>query len=303
MENKFAVLYIRVSSSDQIDNLSVGVQEEMCRKKAKDEGYEVLDVLKDEGVTGKKRNRPEFDVLRELIMQNKVSAVVAVDSSRLFRNGMAHRELMEIIMEKGIRVLYLRQASPENNASSKLSDRMMADINEFYSDQISDKVKDTLYAKANAGYFPTMPPPGYRNADRPDAEDRYGRKIIEPHPIMAPIITELFQLYSTGLYSVYELTEVMNQRGLRSYRGFPISANRVFDLLKNRIYIGEIKWGKAYIREGKHEWLTDVNTFNRVQAVMESNNHKASRKRKHKWLLSGFVYCANHGKRYVGEWH
>jgi site-specific DNA recombinase len=303
MEPRYAVAYVRVSTSDQIDNLSVGVQEDMCIQKAKAEGYEILHVLKDEGITGKRRNRPEFDILRELVEQGKVSAIIAVDSSRLFRNGKAHRELMEKVMERGIKVLYLRQASPEDNASSKLSDRMIADVNEFYSDQISDKVRDTLYAKARAGYFPTSAPPGYKNVDDSEAIDRYGRKIIVPHPVMGSLIAELFKLYATGIYSVYDLADLMEKRGLRTHKGKPIAPSVLYTILRNRIYIGEVKWGKAYCKEGKHTPLIDSDIFNRVQGILDTHNHKATRRRKHKWLLSGFVVCANHQSRYVGEWH
>jgi site-specific DNA recombinase len=144
---------------------------------------------------------------------------------------------------------------------------------------------------------------GYHNVDKPNAPDRFGQKVIEPHPIMAPLIKELFALYSTGVYSVYDLTDLMNERGMRSHKGFPLSPSRVFDLLKNRVYLGEVKWGKAYCKNGKHEHLIDEDTFNRVQAVLATNNHKATRRRKHKWLLAGFVRCSNHGRRYVGEWH
>ena len=120
---------------------------------------------------------------------------------------------------------------------------------------------------------------------------------------MASLITELFQLYATGVYSVYDLTALMNKRGLRSHKGYELSASRVYDLLRNRIYLGEVKWGKAHNKNGKHTPLIDEATFNQVQTVLNSNNHKACRRRKYQWLLSGFLWCTLHSKRYVAEWH
>ena len=303
MESKpHAVVYIRVSTEDQKDGLSPEVQEDLCIKRAESAGYEVLEVIDESGISGFKE-RVGIKKIEDYIKDGKISAVVALSSDRLFRNTSAHIDMMRLVFQREVQVLYVHQASPENNASSIMTDSMMAVANQFYRDQVSDKVKASLYAKVEAGYFPAQPPVGYRNVDNPDATDRFGRKVIEPDPIMAPFIRELFQLYSTGVYSVYDLTELMNEKGLRSRRGFAFSPSRTFDLLKNRVYLGEVKWGKAYTKNGKHEPLVDEATFNRVQAVLESNNHKASRRRKHTWLLAGFVRCAKHDRRYVAEWH
>jgi DNA invertase Pin-like site-specific DNA recombinase len=302
MDKKQAVVYIRVSTEDQKDGLSPDVQKSLCMKRAEEAGYEVIEVIDESGISGFKE-RDGIKRIQEYIKEKKISAIVALSSDRLFRNAPAHMEMMRLAIEREVKVLYVYGTSPDGSATSIMADSVGAVINQFYRDQVSEKVKATLYAKVEAGYFPSLPPVGYMNVDKPDAPDRFGKKVIEPHPIMAPLIKELFQLYSTGAYSVYDLTDLMNGRGLRSYKNLPLSPSRVFDLLKNRVYIGEVRWGKAYCKNGKHEPLVDEDIFNRVQAVMATNNHKATRRRKHKWLLAGFVICASHGRRYVGEWH
>lgn len=302
MQEKHAIVYIRVSTEDQKDGLSPEVQKSLCLKRAEEAQYEVIEVIDESGISGFKE-RDGIKKIQQYIKEGKISAIVALSSDRLFRNAPAHMEMMRLAIEREVKVLYVYGSSPDGSATSIMADSVGAVINQFYRDQVSEKVKATLYAKAEAGYFPSLPPVGYHNVDKPNAAVRFGQKVIEPHPLMAPLIKELFAMYSTGIYSVYDLTDLMNERGLRSHKGFPLSPSRVFDLLKNKVYIGEVKWGKAYCKKGKHEPLIDEDTFNRVQAVMESNNHKATRRRKHKWLLAGFIRCATHGRRYVGEWH
>lgn len=299
-----AVIYVRVSTDDQKEGLSPEVQKRLCIKKTEDSGYKVLEVLDDSGLSGFKEDRPGIVRIKELITKRKISAIVTLSSDRLFRNSRAHMEMMEQIFVNGIQLLYVHQASPENNAPSKMSDGMFSLVNQFYRDQISDKVKATMYEKARSGYYPTRPPIGYKNIVNPDGNaNRLARNIIAPDPEMAPLIKELFNSYATGLYNVYDLTDLMISKGLRSHNGFKPFPGRIYDLLKNRIYLGEVRWGPVHNPDGKHEPLIGEATFNRVQAVMESNNHKACRRRKHKWLLAGFVYCASHLKRYVAEWH
>lgn len=94
----------------------------------------------------------------------------------------------------------------------------------------------------------------------------------------------------------------MYQKGLRAKTGAQLSHSRFYDLLKNRIYIGELYWGEIHAK-GQHEPLTDIETFNRVQMVMGGHNRHACRRRKYQWLLGGFLYCFKHQRRYTAEHH
>ena len=300
-----AVGYIRVSSRDQKEQgLSLEVQEKLCRERATQEGYDLVELFDDGGISGWKSERPGMNRIRELITTKKIEAVIALASDRIFRNELAHLEFMNLIFKHKIRLIYIQQASPEDNATSKMSDRMLANINQFYRDQISDKVKGTLYAKAEAGYYPTKPPPGYKNIVNPDTGvERLGKRIIVPDPVMGSLITELFHLYSSGTYSVYVLADVMYAKGLRNHKGGRISTANIYYMLRNRTYVGEISWGTVKGVAGKHEPIVDVLTFKRVQDVMTTHNRKACRRRKYQWLLAGFLICTTHNRRYVAEWH
>ena len=303
-ERPLAAAYIRVSTRDQKDEgLSLEVQEKLCRERAERDGYDLLEILNDGGISGHEAERPGLNRIRELITENKVQAVVALSSDRIFRNSRAHMEFMDLVFKYQIRLLYVSGATPEDNATSKMSDRVLATINQFYRDQISDKVKDTLYAKAEAGYYPTKPPPGYTNIEIKDAVERLGKRVIIPDPVMGPIITEMFQLYSTGTYSVYVLADMMYAKGLRNRKDGKISTANIYYMLKNRTYVGEVSWGTVHGVVGKHEPLADRLTFNRVQEVMTTHNRKACRRRKYQWLLAGFLTCATHERRYCAEWH
>lgn len=299
-----AVIYVRVSTEEQKKGLSIEVQEKLCRDRAEEMKYDVLKVFDDSGISGHREDRAGIIQIKELIVSNQINAVIALSSDRLYRNSIAHGLMMETMKKHNVSAIYINQVSRDHTATSILTDKVLADINEFYRDQVSEKVKATLYAKAKAGYFPTQPPVGYLNAPNPKLDvDKLARKIIKPDEVMAPIIMELFDRYSSGLYSVYDITDVMNDKGLRSHKGFKMSPSRIYDLLKNRVYLGEVHWGPVHNKSGKHKPLVDESTFNRVQMVLDANNQKACRRRKHQWLLAGFVMCPRHERRYVAEWH
>lgn len=301
---KCAVVYVRVSTEDQKKGLSLEVQEKLCRERAEKENLRVLEVLDDGGISGHEENRSGINRIKELIKGGKISAVIALSSDRVFRNAKGHLELMDLIFEHGIRVLYVHQMSPEDNAVSRFSDMMLAGVNEFYRNQISDKVRASLENIVEAGYLPSYPPPGYLNVANPDpSAPRVARKIVIPDPVQGALVTELFRRYATGDCNVFELTELMTKRGLRSKRGGTIAPSRVHYMLRNRFYIGELRWGKIVIKKAKHEPLVDEFTFNRVQQLLDERNHRACRRRKYRWLLNGFLYCQKHNRRYTAEWH
>ena len=50
---KNAVLYLRVSTEEQVENFSLGTQEEICTREAQFKGYKVTKIFKEEGKSAK----------------------------------------------------------------------------------------------------------------------------------------------------------------------------------------------------------------------------------------------------------
>jgi site-specific DNA recombinase len=75
---KTAVLYARVSGEEQAKKgYSLPDQRQALREWAKDEGYEVLEEIADEGWSGAYLERPGLDRVRDLVEAGGVSIVVA----------------------------------------------------------------------------------------------------------------------------------------------------------------------------------------------------------------------------------
>lgn len=304
-KEKIAVGYCRVSTSDQAENgLSIEVQEAVCLAEMKKDGYEILKVIKDEGLSGGSLKRKGIQEVISLTEQEKINAVYTVHSDRIARNVSDYLYLRSLFRGKDVVLKCIYQPSSDDSAASRTMDTVMASFNEMQRLVTSEKVKSTLYRKAEAGYFPASPPPGYINSENPDpSAGRIAKRIIIPDPIRGPYITELFQLYASGNYNVYELNDILYKKGLRSRAGKQISASRLYEVLRNRIYLGEVRWGKGKCVQGKHKPLIDELTFNKAQEMLATNNNHRCRRRKYEWLLNGFLYCYKHNSRYTAEWH
>lgn len=303
-KTKTVLGYLRVSTEDQADfGLSITVQEQRCREAAEKEGRKNIMVIKDEGRSGKTLHREGIQEVIRLVEQDQVSDIYVTHSDRLARNHMDHLYLRSIFRKHSAVLHYLSGQSAEDNAMAIMSDNMFAAVNQYHSDNTSEKTKETTYAKARAGYMPGKPPPGYISIQNPDKTiaDKLAQRIIVPDPVMAPLITEFFQMFATGSHNVYQLNDIFYERGLRSKLGKKMAPAPMYRILANRFYISEFHWGGIHIKNAKHEPLVDPVTFQRVQMVLSAHNHHACRRRKHKWLLSGFLWCPMHNRYHVGE--
>ena len=304
-KTKLAVIYCRVSTEEQAKKgLSLDVQENTCKKELEKEGYSLLKVIKDEGKSGGSLKRPGIQEIIKLVLEKKINAIFSIHSDRIARNVADHLNLRDLLAKNEVELKFVYQPSNDGSPYSTTMDTIMASFNEMQRLITSQKTKGALYAKRSEGYFPASPPPGYINAENPNSNaSRLAKRIIMPDPIKAPLILRAFKLYATGNYNVYDLNDLMYQKGLRNKHNGKIAPSRFYGLLKNKFYIGEIKWGKIFVKNGKHTPLIDEALFNQVQLVLASNNQNRCRRRKHSWLLNGFTFCHKHQLRYTAEWH
>ncbi len=110
----------------------------------------------------------------------------------------------------------------------------------------------------------------------------------------APHVRLAFELYATGDWSLDGLQDELAQRGLRTranrYPSGPISVSKLAEMLRDPYYIGYVRY-KGELYHGRHEPLIDVETFDRVQAIMDERSEKGSRQRKHHHFLKGLLWC------------
>ena len=298
-------IYCRVSTIDQKNNgLSMEEQIRLCQEKAHQEGYSILEVIKDDGKSGGSLKRAGMQQLMKLSIEKKIGALFTVHSDRIARNTENYLSLRALFRNNQVKVFFIQLPNLDDSASSKMMDTMLASINQYHRDITSEKVTMTMEGKARLGYFPGLAPIGYKNITRKDiAVERAGQKIVVLDPERAPLVKKAFELYSTGNFNVFDICDVMYEKGLRTKYDKKIGHSRMYETLKNRFYIGEVNWGSVNLKNGKHEHLIDDDLFYRVQELLEIKNGHACRRRKYTWLLTGFLKCYTHECKYTAEWH
>jgi site-specific DNA recombinase len=158
-----------------------------------------------------------------------------------------------------------------------------------YIDNLSEETRKGMGEKAEQGIWPSFAPLGYLNA---------GRSIV-PDPVVAPIISSIFEWYATGEYSLVDVTRRAKAAGMvfrKSGRAVPKST--IAKVLHNRIYTGDFEFGGKTYR-GRYEPIVSRELWDRVQQVLKGRHGR--QKRKHEFAFSGLIACGKCGRAMVGE--
>ncbi|MGN0014905.1 MAG: recombinase family protein [Candidatus Gastranaerophilaceae bacterium] len=134
----------------------------------------------------------------------------------------------------------------------------------------------------------------------------YGRYIYDEEK--TPIVREIFTRYAAGEKAV-AICEDLNKRGFRTYTGGEFNKNSFHTMFKNNKYMGIYHFKskdpdlKDVHNEDKIPAIITKELFKKVQARINSNKHKKSKKRLEDmyFLLSGKAYDGNCGGAFIGD--
>ncbi len=261
------IIYIRVSSKEQIENFSLDNQEKFCREFCRRTEHNVLAVFREEGESAKTAARTQLQKMIRFCEVNKkqVDRVVIYKVDRFFRNAGEHLALRATLRKLNISLVSVTEAF-DDTPSGKLQETMLAAFAQFDNDVRSQRTYEGMRARALKGLWPNIAPWGYVNT-----KDKSGNKIIAPHPERAPVVKMIFQAYATGKYSFKEIASMANKSGQKSRHGLRMSKQLVVKIIKNPIYYGRIAIQKLDVDvQGSHEPIVSKELYD------EANSGKRS---------------------------
>ncbi|MBP7759840.1 MAG: recombinase family protein, partial [Alphaproteobacteria bacterium] len=289
-----AVIYCRVSSQKQVTKGDgLGSQETRCREYASHKNYQVVEVFRDEGVSGSMINRPSMQAMLSFLKKHKKKephVVIIDDISRLARGLEAHIQLRTAIGDAGGK---LESPSIEfgEDSDSRLVENLLASVSQHHRQKNTEQVKNRMRARVLNGYWVFHPPIGYKY----ERVSGHGKLMVRDEPV-ATIIQQALNGFASGRFE--SVAEV--KRFLETCPEYPRGKNgevhfqRVDDLLRRVLYAGYIdvpQWGIS-LHPAKHEPLISFEDFQKIEERLEGNA-KAPIKANinDDFPLRGFVTC------------
>ena len=310
-------LYIRLSKEDESAGPSQSVQnqESLLREFVQQHRLSVFDTYVDDGWSGTNFDRPNFQRMIGDIETKKVNMVITKDLSRLGRDYIMTGHYMErYFPEHRVRYISLLDGI-DTGVDSTANDitPFRAIMNDMYAKDISKKIKSVKRDKQRKGQFiGGKPMYGYKM--HPTEKN----KIVIDEEV-APIVRRIFALALSGI-SCRKIATTLNEEGVptpSAYCGWKArntgpysgqwSSERISEMLKNETYIGNMVQGRMVkisykskkslrqspenwvVVEGTHEPIIDLETFQKVQMLVNSRKH--TRSRTYDFLLKGLIFC------------
>lgn len=301
-----AVLYLRVSTEEQIDNYSLATQEEVCKREAERRGLEVLQSFREEGRSAKTiKGRPTLIEMLEFCRKNKrdVSAVIVYRLDRISRQTEDYLAIRKKLVECEIILVSATEPTGDKPAE-KFIETMLAGFAQMDNDVRGERAKSGMRARFNAGLFNGCAPLGYISKDGFAVKN-------------TPTFEKLqkgWELLLTGTKSLRDIAEILNAQGVRDQRTghkeYPLRSQTLSGIFRNKFYAGKVVSKKYGLEvQGQHAPMVTEEQFYAAQAIIDGRNrHLASnslirRNRNNpEFPLRRIVKCSLCGSSFTGAW-
>ena len=236
-------------------------------------------------------DRPQFQQMIRDSSKKQFDVALVWKLDRFARNRTDSATYRAILKRNGVSVVSAMENISEGPEGIIL-EAILEGMAEYFSAELSVKVKrgqkeNALKCKANGGMIPF----GYTiNSER----------YYEIDPLTAPVVLEIFTRYADG-QTVKEISADLNNRGVFANTKYKYTNKAsMHNLLKNRRYIGEYRYGDTIVPGGMAA-IVPQGIFDRVQERMEKNKHKpAAMKADEEYILTTKLYCGLDGAMMVG---
>lgn len=241
---KRVIAYLRVSTDGQVDKYGLEAQEMDIRVYCAKNDMEILGVLKDEGISGVKEERPAFDsILYGEVSNPPVEAVVVAKNDRVARDINLYYYYKMLLGKKNIELISVAEDFGEMGMMSKFLEAFTLCVAEMERENIKKRTSAGRKVKADrGGYAGGSVPYGYRSVD--------GELVVDEGA--AEVVRKVFILRSVGK-KLQEIADMLNGEGIKTQRGKTFTCGSIQNILKNeKVYKGYLTYG-GQTYEGRHE--------------------------------------------------
>jgi site-specific DNA recombinase len=287
-DNKTAILFCRVSSTEQLKGGSHQTQERHGLEYAQQKGLTVTRVFKVAETASKKAQRIKWQEFLEYVRKDQAQHVLVASVDRALRNYHDLPEVQDLQIRFGKTVHFFLEGlvlDGKQRSTNDLRLGIQAAVSVWYAGELSEKVRRGMDSKARRGEWPTQAPYGYQH-------DRLTKKIVAD-PNEARWVRRILELMAEGTWSIHRVIGVITAEGCRLTGGRRMLQSMVERIIRNPIYAGQVEWprGSGTLYPGVHEPLVSWDLHRRAVAGLERKNRP--RVRKHDFLLAGMVRCGS----------
>lgn len=283
------VIYARYSCDNQREE-SIEGQIRECKQYADRNDMCIIGEYIDRAFSAKTDNRPEFQKMINDSNSKKFQAIVVWKLDRFARNRYDSARYKTILKKNMVEVISATEVISKG-AEGIILEAVLEGYAEYYSADLSEKVirgmtENALKCKYNGGNVPI----GYIIDDN---------KHYQIDKLAAPFVKDAFEMYASNM-TMKEITEYLNQKGVRTSRNNNIEIRNMSVILRNRKYIGEYRYMNIVIPDGIPQ-IVSKELFDDVQEKLKRKQRNSNPDMKNKYILSSKLRCGKCNSLMCGE--
>lgn len=286
-----AVLYLRQSTYRE-ESISLELQEAAARDYANRQGYRVIGVEADPGITGRTWKRPAVQRTLQMIERGEADVIVLWKWSRLSRARLDWAIAVDKVETAGGRIESATEPTDTTTSAGRLARGILAEFAAFESERIGEEWQRAIRSRQARGLPGTGGPRfGYV---------RVAKDVYEPDPVTGPVLAELYRRATQG-ETLFSLATWLNDNGIPTTAGGPWSRARLQPMLDSGFGAGLIRTNAH--TPAKWEYLPGVHepviTEEQWEAYRRYRTHKKTTPPNGaaKYPLTGLIYCGDCGAR------
>lgn len=307
-------IYIRVSTSMQVDGYSLEAQKDRLTKFAEFQDMEVVREYCDAGKSGKSiTGRPEFTQMLQDVADDRdgVEYILVFKLSRFGRNAADVLNSLQHIQDSGVNLICVEDGIDSSKDSGKLTITVLSAVAEIERENILVQTMEGRKQKAREGKWNGGQAPfGY------SLDSKKGMLLVNPKE--AEIVKIIYDKFVNEGMGADSISNYLNQHGYvktkqRSHELNYFTRGLIKKILDNPVYIGKIAYGKSttekikgtrdeyhrvqkddfLLAEGLHEAIIDLDLWEGVRERRKETGVRWVKKHslEHEHILTGLLKC------------
>lgn len=304
-DKPYAVVYLRVSTEEQVDNYSLDTQADICSKEAERRRLQIRETFREEGRSAKTiRERPALIEMLDYCRKHKseIGAVIVYRLDRISRQTSDYLAIRKKLAECNITLISASEPTGDT-PTERFIETMLAGFAQMDNDVRGERSRNGMRARFMSGLHNGSLPLGYLRQNSYAVKD----------PETFSILKSAWELMETGTKSLSEMARFLDEQGVREkrkgHKETLIRRQTMSRIFRNKFYTGKVV-SKKYGREvqGQHPPMITEETFYRVQAILDGRNFNtpvvlAKRTRNNPdFPLRRIVRCGRCGQSFTAAW-
>lgn len=289
------VIYVRVSSKEQVDGYSIGEQIERLEKYADAMEWEIVKTFVDPGYSGGNTDRPGLKDMIKEIEKGGIDKVVVYKLDRLSRSQLDTLYLIEkVFLANNTDFVSMSENFDTSTPFGRAMIGILAVFAQLEREQIKERTMVGKEARAKEGKWGggSTEPIGYNY--------NVAKDLLEIDEYEAMQIRELFEIFLKGT-PLRTIETIFLEKGY-SHKHGTWDSKSMRRVLKNKIYRGYIRYRDTYY-EAEHTPIISEEIYERAQELLtqRAEQYKEFYRKPgaQTTYLGGMLYCKHCGGKYT----